>query len=357
MNEQDTQKREAVLVINPGSTSTKFALYSLNTEREILREHFSIQESERELSFLISIQDEVCCVLLRVVHGGKYREACVIDRDVEREIEKVIDLAPIHNQRALHYLSVWRELYAEESSIPEVYAFFDTAFHASLPEVNRIYAIPQDFAETYGIYRYGFHGIALSSALRQVRSTYRLRGEVLPEKMIFLHLGGGASITAVRNGKSYATSMGLSPLSGIPMVTRSGDIDPSIFPLLMHRGGFSLDEIIHLLNHRSGLYGLSGIKDVKTIIERAESGEEEYKLAFTHFLERVVERAAGYVGILGGVDALVFSGGIASQNAYFRSHFLERFQLFQLSEEDVHVVEVDEEEEMFLNFLQMLPDS
>ena len=169
----------------------------------------------------------------------------------------------------------------------------------------------------------------------------------MPKKIVFAHLGGGASLTAVQNGKSFATTMGLTPLSGISMITRSGSVDPDIFTVLHQRARMSVDEISQILNLKSGFYGLTDSKDTLQIFEKAKQGSKKEKLAFDIFVAEITENIWAYAGNMQGIDALVFSGGIGYGNAYLRSEVFKRIKKLGLRKKDIYVIDVDEEGVIF----------
>jgi acetate kinase len=249
----------------------------------------------------------------RVVHGGAhFREATPIDEAVIEAIEAASQLAPLHNRPALAAIEAAR---ARAGSIPMV-ASFDTAYYADLPEVAALYALPRDLSERLGIRRYGFHGLAHHYMVERYRA---LRPDVERPRLITLQLGNGCSATASVDGRPLDTSMGFTPLEGLIMGTRPGDLDPAIPLFLAQRGGFSLDQIEALLNNESGLRGLSGrSNDMRDLLQAEADGDERAALAVEAFCYRVRKYAGAYLAVLGGADALVFGGGIGEHSAAVR---------------------------------------
>ncbi|MEE8317630.1 MAG: acetate kinase, partial [Candidatus Omnitrophota bacterium] len=241
----------------------------------------------------------------RVVHGGdRFKEAVLIDENVIAAIRDFSDLAPLHNPPAVLTITESRRLL---SDIPHV-AVFDTAFYQQMPETAYLYAIPYRFYERYKIRKYGFHGTSHRYVAGQAARI--LKRPIDKLKIITCHLGNGCSITAVRYGKAIDTSMGFTPLEGLVMGTRSGDVDPAIVPYIMQKENIDVSEAIELLNKESGLLGLSGISnDMREIIKRKESNKRA-RLALDIFAHRIKKYIGAYTGIMAGVDAIVFTGGI-----------------------------------------------
>ncbi|WP_405220494.1 acetate/propionate family kinase [Lentisalinibacter sediminis] len=249
----------------------------------------------------------------RVVHGGdRFAAAVPVDGAVLEEIERTSVLAPVHNPLNRLGIEVASRRYPDT---PQV-AVFDTAFHQSMPARAWHYALPQGIAAARGIRRYGFHG---TSHQFLARSAAGILGKPLGEtRLITLHLGNGASATAVRGGLSVDTSMGMTPLEGLVMGSRCGDIDPSVVTYLQREAGMSAVEIDELLNAESGLRGLAGVNDMREIHRLRAAGHEGAKLAFEVFCYRVRKYIGAYLAVLGGADAIVFSGGIGENDAAVR---------------------------------------
>jgi acetate kinase len=256
---------------------------------------------------------ELAAIGHRVVHGGMFfTEPTVIDDTVLTEIERLIPVAPLHNPANLTGI---RTAMALRPDLPQV-AVFDTAFHTTMPESAARYAIDTKIADRHRIRRYGFHG---TSHAYVSRATAKLLGKA-PEdvNVIVLHLGNGASASAVRGGKCVDTSMGLTPLEGLVMGTRSGDVDPAVIFHLQRVGGMSMDEIDTLLNKRSGLFGLCGDNDMREIHRRIEEGDEEARLAFDIYIHRLRKYIGAYYAVLGRVDAVAFTAGVGENAAAVR---------------------------------------
>ncbi|WP_320776706.1 acetate kinase [Streptomyces sp. CRN 30] len=249
----------------------------------------------------------------RVVHGGEFfSEPTVIDDTVLTEIERLIPVAPLHNPANLTGIRTARAL---RPDLPQV-AVFDTAFHTTMPQAAARYAIDPKIADRHRIRRYGFHGTSHAYVSRE---TARLLGKA-PEdvNVIVLHLGNGASASAVEGGRCVDTSMGLTPLEGLVMGTRSGDLDPAVIFHLQRVGGMSMDEIDTLLNKRSGLFGLCGDNDMREIRRRVDEGDEQAALAFDIYIHRLKKYIGAYYAVLGRVDAVVFTAGVGENAAPVR---------------------------------------
>jgi acetate kinase len=277
------------------------------------------------LDSLVSAEDdsladwsEVAAVGHRVVHGGEtFTGSVLINDEVLATIRQCADLAPLHNPANLTGIQAAMRALA---NVPHV-ACFDTAFHASIPKVAYIYALPYEVYEKYGVRRYGFHG---TSHRYVADRTAQLLGKPQQQvNCITVHLGNGCSMAAVRHGKSVDTSMGLTPLEGLVMGTRSGDIDPAILFYLAEKG-FDLDTLNTLCNHQSGLLGISGLSnDMRTLTEKAQTGSEMAQLAIDIFCYRVKKYIGAYMAVLGRVDAISFTGGIGEHAAGVRANICE----------------------------------
>ncbi|MDN5894863.1 MAG: acetate kinase, partial [Nocardioides sp.] len=261
---------------------------------------------------------DIVAVGHRVVHGGELFSASVlIDDDVLAAIGDLIPLAPLHNPANLDGIAGAREHFPE---LPHV-AVFDTVFHQSLPEPAYTYALPRDWVADHAIRRYGFHGTSLSFVSRAAAS---LLGKAQDEvDLIVAHLGNGASLTAVRGGESVDTSMGMTPLEGLVMGTRSGDVDPALHAHLQRELGWSLDEIDRILNRESGLKGMAGENDFREVLRMRAEGSEAAALAFDVYYHRLRKYVGAYYAVLGRVDAIVFTGGVGENAAPVRATTLE----------------------------------
>ncbi|MFD6551325.1 acetate kinase [Streptomyces sp. NPDC058398] len=256
---------------------------------------------------------ELAAIGHRVVHGGQaFTEPTVIDDAVLAEIERLIPVAPLHNPANLTGI---RTAMALRPDLPQV-AVFDTAFHTTMPEAAARYAIDVETADKHRIRRYGFHG---TSHAYVSRTTAELLGKAPEEvNVIVLHLGNGASASAVRGGRCVDTSMGLTPLEGLVMGTRSGDVDPAVIFHLERVGDMSTDEIDTLLNKKSGLIGLCGDNDMREIRRRVDEGDERARLAFDIYIHRLKKYIGAYYAVLGRVDAVAFTAGVGENAAPVR---------------------------------------
>jgi acetate kinase len=256
----------------------------------------------------------------RVVHGGeKFSEPTRIDDEVEAAIKALVPLAPLHNPANLAGVRAARRALPDKTHV----AVFDTAFHATLPPRARAYAIDQELAQAHGVRRYGFHGT--SHRYVAERAAEHLDAKLEDLRLITVHLGNGASVCAVEFGRSVETSMGMTPLEGLVMGTRCGDLDPGILLHLMREAKLDVDGIDQLLNKKSGLAGLSGIgNDMRDIEERAAEGDERCRLALHVYAHRVRKYVGAYAAILGGVDAIVFTAGIGENSASMRHRVAQR---------------------------------
>lgn len=257
----------------------------------------------------------------RVVHGGdKYGRPVRINAQVEADIESLRNLAPLHNPVNLQGIQQAQKVWPD---LPHI-AVFDTAFHATLPRRAQPYAIPKDLVEKHGLRRYGFHGTSHAYVARKAAGHMGFSHREL--RIITCHLGNGASICAVEYGRSVETSMGMTPLEGLVMGTRSGDIDPGAMLYLMRAENLSVDEVDTLLNKESGLKGLAGDHDMRTIEQMAAGGNEDARQAIQVFAHRVRKYIGAYAAIMGGVDAIVFTGGIGENSAAIRERAAQRLE-------------------------------
>ena len=350
-----------ILVINCGSSSIKYSLLDMEREEtlaqgliEKIGEEYSIfrqKASGREIEKITRIenhehglrlildslknpsigvirdQSEISAVGHRVVHGGSdFVGSTIIDDEVIETIRKYSPLAPLHNPPNLAGITVLRSLLPR---IPHV-AVFDTAFHQTMPEVAYLYPIPYEYYEKYGIRRYGFHGTShryVSQRAAEIlgRSPKELR-------IITCHLGNGCSITAVDRGRSVDTSMGFTPLEGVPMGTRSGDVDPSIVQFIAEVENLTLKEVYEILNKRSGLLGVSGVSnDVREIKKAADSGDHRAEIALEILAYRVKKYIGAYAAVMGGVDVVVFTAGIGENAHYVRSKICEGLEFLGIT--------------------------
>ena len=249
----------------------------------------------------------------RVVHGGEaFREPCLIDARVIETIRRLSSLAPLHNPANLLGIEV---AMARQPNVPQV-AVFDTAFHHSIPPRAYRYAVPEEWYQSHGVRRYGFHGTSCAYVAKQAA---RELGRPLEElNLIVLHLGNGASVTAIERGKSVDTSMGMTPLEGLVMGTRSGDIDPGVIVYLALQVGMSVEKIDADLNGVSGLFGLCGVGDVRDVLGREAAGDGRARLALDVYTYRMRKYIGAYMAVLGHVDAIVFTAGVGEHSADIR---------------------------------------
>jgi len=261
----------------------------------------------------------------RVVHGGnRFTTSVIVDNGVIESIKENAGLAPLHNPANVTGIEFCRKLLPQ---VPNV-AVFDTAVHQTIPPKAYLYGLPIELYERHGIRRYGFQGISHNYVAREAANILQKPFEGL--KIITCHLGNGSSIAAFKNGGSIDTSMGMTPLEGVMMATRSGDIDPAIIPYLMEVVGFSLAEVKDMLNKRSGLLGLCGKSDMRDIIKLAESGNGKARTAIDVFVYRIQKYIGAYIAALNGVDVIVFTAGIGENCPYLRKRILENFEYLGL---------------------------
>jgi acetate kinase len=268
---------------------------------------------------VISSLDEIDGVGHRVVHGGeKFSDSVLITDQVMEEIAEVSELAPLHNPANLTGIRAFKEILP---NIPAV-AVFDTAFHQTMPPESYLYSLPYDYYEKYGIRKYGFHGT--SHKYVSQRAAELMDRPVEQLRLISCHLGNGASIAAIEGGKSVDTSMGFTPLAGVTMGTRSGNIDPALIPFIMRKTGKTADEVLHVLNKESGMLALSGFSsDLRDIESKSEAGDERAELALDVFAERIHKYLGSYAARMSGVDAIIFTAGVGENSTTVRERVLK----------------------------------
>jgi acetate kinase len=258
----------------------------------------------KESNVLSSI-DELTAVGHRVVHGGSnFSEPTLITKKVIENIGLLVPLAPLHNPANLKGIQTIDKILP---NLPQV-AIFDTAFHQTIPKYASLYPIPYELYQNFDICRYGFHGTSHAYVAKEASKL--LKKDLSKLNLITLHLGNGASATAIKNGKSIDTSMGLTPLEGLMMGTRSGDIDPAIIHFLMHNHNMDIESIDKMLNKESGLKGICGTNDMREVIKQAEQKDTPSLLALEMYVHRIKKYIGAYSAILGDVDAVIFTGGI-----------------------------------------------
>ncbi len=334
-----------ILVINVGSSSVKTQLIDTNSNAIIFKANASkilnkgvIKTSEKStinlmerghdiaLEKTISLYTEkkltIDAVAHRVVHGGDlFKETTKLNQEVIDGIEQVAHLAPLHNPNNLKGIEFAMKALNNISH----YAVFDTAFHSTIPNRAKHYAIPKEWRVKHSIRRFGFHG--MSHQYVSKRAAEILNSDIRDLKIITCHLGNGCSIAAIEYGRSVETSMGFTPLEGLVMGTRSGDIDPGILQFIAKEEGKTIAEIEKQLNKDAGLKGLSGLtNDMQTIIQEASEGNEDCRLAIHVFTHRLRKYIGAYTAIMGGVDAIVFTGGIGENSEYIRHRACQRFE-------------------------------
>ncbi|MFE4710099.1 acetate/propionate family kinase [Paenibacillus sp. NPDC056722] len=342
-----------ILVINSGSSSLKYQLYNMTDESvlakglverigmdssilnhkptgkqevtevsEILEHNTAIRKvlailTDKEHGVIESIK-EINAVGHRVVHGGEYFKAsALVDADAKTKIRQLFDLAPLHNPAAMMGIS------ASETNMPGVpqVVVFDTAFHQTMPEKAYMYAIPRVLYNKYKVRRYGAHGTSHDFVSKAAAEYLDRPLEDL--KIITCHIGNGASVTAVQGGVSVDTSMGMTPLEGLMMGTRSGDLDPAIVPYVMNKEELSVGEVNSMLNKHSGLLAISGVSsDMRDIIDGAEKGEPNSTLAFEMYEYRLRKYIGSYAAAMNGVDAIVFTAGVGENASLLRERVL-----------------------------------
>ena len=302
-----------ILVLNSGSSSIKYKLFDIKGPSEKLldkglveRIGTGVPNHKAALNLILNKGERgIDAVGHRIVHGGdRFKESTLIDEEVIKAIEHFSELAPLHNPPGLLTINESKALLPDISHV----AVFDTAFYQTMPEYAYLYAIPYRFYEKYKIRRYGFHGTSHRYVAGQAARI--LKRPIQEIRLITCHLGNGCSITAVERGRAIETSMGFTPLEGLVMGTRSGDIDPAIVPYIMEKENIDADEVVELLNKESGLLGLSGISNDMREIMKESQRNRKAKLALDIFMYRIKKYIGAYTGIMGGVDAVVFTGGI-----------------------------------------------
>lgn len=278
----------------------------------------------------ISSLKEINAIGHRVVHGGeKFSSSALINEEVLTEIEACNDLAPLHNPANLIGIRACEQLMP---GVPQV-AVFDTAFHQTMPSYAYIYGIPYEYYEKYKIRRYGFHGTSHSFVSK--RTAELIGKDIKDTKIIVCHLGGGASICAVQGGKSVDTTMGLTPLEGITMGTRSGNIDPAIIEYIANKEGKSINEIMNMLNKESGVLGISGVSsDFRDINKGIAEGNARCDIAMHVFCYQAAKFIGGYVAAMNGVDAVVFTAGVGENDPLVRKLTCERLQFLGVEIDD-----------------------
>ena len=340
-----------VLVLNCGSSSIKYKLYDMNGQKELasggiekiglpdsflkftlsdgskqvitqeIKEHTAgielILKTLTDAKYgAIKSLDQIDAVGHRVVHGGdKFCSSVVINQEVINKIEECVDLAPLHNPANL------KGIFAIQKILPKVpqVAVFDTSFHQTMPPYAYMYALSYDYYEKYGVRRYGFHGTSHRYVAK--RGCEFLGLDLENSRIITAHIGNGGSITAIKNGKSIDTSMGMTPVEGLMMGSRSGSVDPGVLTYLMEKENLSTRQINDIINKKSGLVGVSGVSsDMRDIENAIEQGNERARLAMDMYFYYILKYISGYIAVLGGVDAIIFTGGVGENQPIMRKY-------------------------------------
>lgn len=347
-----------ILVLNSGSSSIKFQLIEMpskvlvcsgllekvGSEKAIVnykKEGVDIKQTEAILNYneglqriaellldnvngVIQSTDEIEIIGHRVVHGGNsFSDTTLISEEVKTEIEKCIPLAPLHNPANLEGIVVAEQLFPEAKQV----AVFDTAFHQTIPEKAKRFAIPKKFYEEEGVQTYGFHGISHKYVSEKANEFLGVE----KSKIITIHLGNGCSMTAIKDGISLDHSLGFAPANGLIMGTRSGDIDHSLIFYLVNSLGYTLDEVNKLLTKESGMLGLTGYSDLRDIIAEAEKGNKECILALEMNTYRIKKYIGSYIATMNGVDAIVFTAGIGENATIIRKMVCKDMDFFGIS--------------------------
>ncbi|WP_419881923.1 acetate kinase [Peribacillus sp. B-H-3] len=340
-----------IIAINAGSSSLKFQLFdmpkegvitkgiveriglmepifTITAQGEKLTETMEIPNHETAVAILleklikhniIKSYDEIDGIGHRVVHGGEvFTDSAIITDKVISQIEALSDLAPLHNPANLTGIRAFKQVLPD---VPAV-AVFDTAFHQTMPENSFLYSLPYEYYKDYGIRKYGFHGT--SHKYVSERASAMLGRPLEQLRLISCHLGNGASIAAIEGGKSIDTSMGFTPLAGVTMGTRSGNIDPALIPYIMEKTGKTADEVLEVLNKKSGMLAVSGFSsDLRDIELEADKGNERAELALEVFASRIHKYLGSYAARMSGVDAIIFTAGIGENSETIRARVLK----------------------------------
>lgn len=316
------------VVYTPIGGSKQMIPVQMADHTEAIREMLKVLENEE--TGVLKTLDEIGAVGHRVVHGGeKFSSSSLLTEEVIAGIEACNELAPLHNPANLVGIRACQELMP---GVPMV-GVFDTAFHQTMPEEAYLYGIPYEYYKKYGVRRYGFHGTSHSFVSRKTAEVLGEKYEDL--KIIVCHLGNGASISAVKNGKCVDTSMGLTPLEGLIMGTRSGDIDPAIIEFLAHKEGKTIDEVMNILNKKSGVLGLSDgfSSDFRDVEDAFEEGNEDCIRALQTFAYKVVKYIGAYTAAMSGVDAISFTAGVGENSPIIRRMVCKYLEI-ELNEEE-----------------------
>ncbi len=330
-----------ILVLNCGSQSIKWKLFDeidfkikKNGKREVFNSKNFQKILVEELNKLNSFRKEIKIIGHRVVHGGeKFKKPTKITPIILKELEKFNDLAPLHNPFNILGIKTAQKIFPK---IPN-FAVFDTEFYANLPEKVYTYPLPENLRKKYGFRRFGFHGISHEYVAKE--TAVKIKKLFKNSKIITCHLGGGCSITAVKNGKAIDTSMGFTPMEGLVLMTRSGSIDPGIILELVKK--FPLGKVNNILNYKSGLKGISGEKEMLEILKKARGGDKKAKLALEIFVYSIQKYIGAYFSILKGCDLLVFTGTIGFGSKKIRNMICKNLNI--LNKTKILAIKTDEE--------------
>lgn len=331
-----------ILVVNSGSSSLKYQVVDVDTDEALFQGAIERVTDhavafEKMLSELVASKVEPVAVGHRVVHGGaKFSKPTLVTDVVIAEIEKLIPLAPLHNPGNLEGIKAAIKAFP---GLPQV-AIFDTAFHQSMPESSWRYAIDNNLADKHGIRKYGFHGT--SYAFVANRTAKFLAKKLTELNAVIMHLGNGASICAVKNGESFDTSMGMTPLPGLVMGTRSGDIDAGLALYLERVAEMDVNQVDHLLNAESGMLGLTGLVDMRDIAEKAAAGDARSSVALEIYSERIRQYLGGYIARLGAVDAIVFTAGVGENSSVVRQMVCANLSVLGIEIDEVKNLEQEQ---------------
>jgi len=302
-----------ILTVNAGSSSLKLSV--VEGDQVSAAEELSADEADEDaIARAIAAMGPAEATAHRFVHGGRrFQGPVAVDADVEAGLRELAELAPLHQGAALHALDAGRRALP---GVPAI-ACFDTTFHATLPAASATYAVPREWREGWGVRRYGFHGLSHAYASR--RAAEMLSRPITELRMVVCHLGAGASLCAVDAGRSVDTTMGFTPLEGLVMATRAGSIDPGAVLWVLEHGGLTAAEVGHALEHESGLLALGGSGDMRELLERADGDDPDALLALDVYLHSLQAGIASMTAALGGLDVLVFTGGVGEHASAIRA--------------------------------------
>ncbi|MBL4806144.1 MAG: acetate kinase [Rhodobacteraceae bacterium] len=332
-----------ILALNAGSSSLKFAAYDLSATTKLAAGQINGTPSLDAALTQLGMDGPPKIIGHRIVHGGARSTSAQLTPQLRQEIQDVAVLAPLHNPPALAVIDA---VSARFPTLPQV-ACFDTAFHATNPEVATVIPLPQQFRDQ-GIRRYGFHGLSYASLVRRFSAE---TGQPLPRRLLALHLGAGASLAAIVDGKSIATTMGFSPMDGLVMASRAGAMDAGVVLHMAGQLGMSADAISDVLNKQSGLTGLAGSGDMKTLLETNSAAA---RFAVEHYCYWVARHAGSMIAAMQGVDGFVFTGGIGENAKPVRTSIMSKLDWLGPSAQNVWVIPADEEAEISHSAAQVL---